>query len=92
MMVSSRLNAFGELYRALCVLVTGPTFRAPISALRADARGRDDDSSLEDRERDHILRIQGNRRRDQHRGQSAGHAPHDADARLKKLGISRGDL
>jgi chemotaxis protein methyltransferase CheR len=75
------------------ILSRGPTLRAPVSELGPDASEVDDDSSLEDVERDNILRafretggvISATANR-------LGIPRTTLNARMKKLGISRSDL
>jgi formate hydrogenlyase transcriptional activator len=75
------------------ILSRGPSLRAPLSELRADAPEAGGNSTLEDVERDHILRVfretggvisaAANR---------LGTPRTTLNAMMKKLGISRGDL
>src|ERR1700682_1654755 len=75
------------------ILSRGPSLRAPLSELRADAPEADGNSTLENMERDHILRIF----RETGGVISAaatrlGMPRTTLNAMMKKLGISRSNL
>ena len=75
------------------ILSRGPSLRAPLSELRSDAEESSRDSTLEQMERDHILRVF----RETGGVVSAaatrlGMPRTTLNAMMKKLGISRGDL
>jgi len=75
------------------ILSRGSRLRAPISELRSDCRGLDGDSSLEDVERDHILRVFRETGGVISVAANRLHMPRTTlHSKLKKLGISRDDI
>jgi formate hydrogenlyase transcriptional activator len=75
------------------ILSRGPSLRAPLSELRADGPGAHGSSTLEDVERDHILRIFRETGGVVSSAASRLGVPRTTlNAMMKKLGISRSDL
>jgi len=75
------------------ILSRGPSLRAPLSELRADGPGAGGSSTLEDVERDHILRIFRETGGVVSTAASRLGVPRTTlNAMMKKLGISRSDL